>query len=179
MSSFFAHGKLHSPYFIFLCGNGDLSDRDLLQRFSLPTYDRTASPSAYGPYAILADDGTWNLVADDWRYTLWHMPSTRIAIAELAAHCDVFACSVGDIDHSYDIVYYRNSQLIRKFVVEDRDFKGGSVVENLGKPLLAEQAVFKQPDELQYVLDIASSLGIKTRYCETDLRIYCPPQSAP
>ena len=45
------------------------------------------------------------MVADDWHYTLWHMPSTRPALQALGRGCDVFACSVGDCDRSFDFAY--------------------------------------------------------------------------
>ena len=127
-----------------------------------------------GRYVILADAGKWVLIADDWHYTLWHMSSTRPTLAVFAEHCDVFAGSAGDCDHSFDFLYYKDFHLIRKYVVDDPDFKGGRLVENVGEPLPGESAAFKQSDELKIVLEIAASLGIKTDYTERDLRVYAP-----
>src|SRR5262249_33388438 len=77
-----------------------------------------------------------------WYYTLWHMRSTRPTLQALGRSCDVFACSIGDCDHSFDFVYYRGGRLVRQYVVEDPDFRGGRVVENTGEPLPGEAAAF-------------------------------------
>jgi hypothetical protein len=174
ISSLFIHGQLHAPYFIFLRCAGKYSDTDLLHRFGLSTYRPTKVARRLGHYAILADDGEWTLIADDLYYTLWHMQSTPSVLAALGEGCDVFACSVGDCDCSYDFVYYRASHLVRKYVVADPDFRGGVVVENVGEPLPGESTAFKQSNELRIVLGIAASLGIKTDYTEQDIRIYAP-----
>jgi hypothetical protein len=176
-SPLFVHGELHAPYFIFLRCAGLYSDADLLHRFGLATYRPASTASRLTRYAILADDGEWTLLADDWYYTLWHMPSTRPTLALLGEHCDVFACSVGDCDHSFDFVYYRDSRLVRKYVVEDPHFRGGSVVENTGEPLPGETAAFGHTDEVRIVLAVAASLGIKTDYAEHDIRVYAPVES--
>src|SRR4051812_29631299 len=109
--SLIIRGRLHAPYFIFVRGEGRYSDADLLRLFGLTAYRLTNRPTKLPRrlerHVILADDGPWVMVADDWYYTLWHMPSTRPAIQALGQSCDVFACSVGDCDHSFDFVYYR------------------------------------------------------------------------
>jgi hypothetical protein len=173
-SSLFVHGELHAPHFLFLRCAGRYSDAELLRRFGLPTYRLTKAAERLGRYAILADDGEWTMIADDWYYTLWHMPSTRPTLAALGESHDVFACSVGDCDRSFDFVYYRGSRLVRKYVVADPDFRGGVVVENVGWPLLGEWAAFRHSDEMRIVLGIARSLGIKTDYTEQKVRVYAP-----
>ena len=173
-ATIFVHGGLHTPYLIFLRCDGKYSDRELLNQFGLNTYRPTKAAQPFTNYAILAHDGEWTLIADDWHYTLWHMPSTRPTLATLGQTFDVFACSVGDSDHSYDFVYYRGSRLVRKYVVDDSHYRGGVVVENFGEPLPGESTAFKHSDELKIVLGIAASLGIKTDYTERDCRVYVP-----
>lgn len=173
-NSLFIEGKLHAPYFVFLRCTGRYSDEDLLDRFGLLSYRPTRSVRRHGPYAILADDGEWTMIADDWYYTLWHLKTTRPALEVLAESCDVFACSVGDCDHSFDFVYYRDSHLVRRYVVADPDFRGGSIVENVGEPLPGESTAFEQTDEMNIVLNIAASLGIKIDYSDRDIRVYAP-----
>ena len=118
-TSLIINGQLHSPYFIFVRRPHEFADADLLTRFRLHNYERTESVAQLDRYAIVADAGTWTLLADDWHYTLWHMPTTGQTIEDLAATHDVFACSIGDIDQSFDFVYYRNAALVRKYVVSD------------------------------------------------------------
>jgi hypothetical protein len=180
--SLFVCGRLHAPYFIFVRGGGRYSDADLLRLFGLSAYRPTDSPRRLGRYALLAGDGPWTMVADDWFYTLWHMPSTRPALQELGRRCDVFACSVGDCDHSFDFAYYSQGRLARRYVVADPDFRGGRVVEDTGTPLPGETTAFGGEDELRIVLGVAASLGIRTDYAPHDIRAYAPsagPGAAP
>lgn len=177
LSDLFVHGELHSPYFIFLKCAVRYCDGDLLLKFGLSGFHPTnAVPFGYN-YAILADGGEWTLIADDWYYTLWHLPSTRTTIAAIGQTCDVFACSIGDCDRSFDFIYYRDSQLVRRYVVEDPHFQGGVVVADFGEPLPGEAAAFKQADQLKLVLAIAASLGIKTEFNERDIRVYAAPRT--
>src|SRR5262249_16334434 len=154
-------GQLHAPNFIFIRGAGTYSDADLLQRFAIAEYRPMTLADSLASYAILADDGEWVMLADDWGYTLWHMPSTRPAIEEFGRTCDVFACSGGDCDCSFGFVYYSGGRLVRRYVVEDPHFRGGRVTENTGEPLTGEAIAFKETDELMIVLKVAASLGIK------------------
>jgi hypothetical protein len=173
--SLFVSGRLHAPYFIFVRTEGRCSDANLLRRLGLSTYRLRKSWRRLGRYAILADLGHWKMVADDWYYTLWHLPSTRPALEALGQRFDVFACSVGECDHSFDFVYYCGGRLVRRYVVEDPDFRGGRVVENTGTRLPGETAAFAEPDEMGIVLGVARSLGIRTDFEEGQVRAYAPP----
>src|SRR5688572_20432498 len=88
-------GRLHSPFFVFLRRPHPYSDGDVLKVFGIGSYRRAANVPSRGPYAILADAGDWLMLADDWCYTLWHMPTTRPAIESLAKTHEVFYCSEG------------------------------------------------------------------------------------
>ena len=173
----FPQHRLHAPYFIFLRCAGKYSDAELLAKFVLGAYrPATAETPPRGRYAVFADDGQWTLLADDWYYTLWQQPDARSTIEALANECDIFACSVGDCDRSFDFFYYRQSQLVRKYVVADPHCRGGTVVQNVGYPLPAEAAALQLEDETEIVLTIAASLGIKTNYTEQQVRIYVPTE---
>ena len=175
-TSLIINGQLHSPAFIFVHCPHKFTDVDLLSRFGLHNYERTESVPQFERYAILADAGTWTLLADDWHYTIWQMPTTGPIINDLASTHDVFACSVGDIDRSFDFAYYRNAALVRAYVVSDPFCRGRKVVRNIGEPFPAESEVFKSASEgLSIVLQLAESIGIQTPYEEADLRIYVAP----
>jgi hypothetical protein len=94
----------------------------------------------------------------------------------LAKRHDVFACSVGDSDHSYDFVYYHGGRLRRKYVVEDPHWHGGSVAEDYGLPLPGESEANQVPDELTRVLFLASLLGIDLQHEGKSVRIYTKPR---
>lgn len=172
--SLLINGRIHSPYFIFIQCGGAYSDADLLTRFGLRDYRRSDSSSNPGRYVCITSDRQWTHIADDWSYTLWHMASTRDVIDEIGSDHDVFACSAGDCDHSWDFIYYRHGRLLRKHVVEDPHFLGGRVVEEFGIPLEGEADAMKHSDELEIALGIASSLGIDVRHNMEKIRVYSP-----
>ncbi len=184
-------GRIHAPYFIFVrCGHDLIADQ-ILQKFGLSSYQRNKEVPLFQRYAILADADGWLLLADDWFYTLWHRSSTGTAISELAREYDLFACSVGDCDESFDFLYYESAQLIRKYVCIDPDFRGGSVLEDFGEPMAGEAKAFHHPqaleqpraiqgkDKLSLVMEIASSLGIRTHFREDEIQIYAPSDWLP
>jgi hypothetical protein len=175
--SFIINGDLHSPYFIFIRCRKLYRDTEVLSHFGIGHYQRASdvTPHTYARYAILADAGEWTLIADDWYYTLWHMPGTRDAIAQLGKSFDIFACSVGDSDDSFDFVYYRDGRMVRKHVVVDPEYRDGVVKESFGSPLSGEYETGKLPDYLPYVLEIARGLGIDPPHSEEQLRCYKSP----
>ena len=168
-------GSLYASYFIFIKCAGAYSDADMLLRFGLTDYQRVPAPLDFGPYVCLMEDSEWTHIADDWSYTLWHRPSTWETIAEIAKDHDVFACSIGDCDYSWQFVYYRHGRLLRKYVVDDPHYqKGGMLVEDFGIPLEGETEAKKQTDELGTVLTIAASLGIDVAHRTKEIRVYAP-----
>jgi hypothetical protein len=165
------------PYFIFVRAFGRISDAELLYLFGLDSYRPAPPPQDFEQFARLAGDDEWIVLTDDPGYTLCSMPSTLQAIHQLGQTYDVFACSVGDTDGSFGFVYYRDGQVVRRYVVEDPYYRGGTVIENTGEPLPGEEAAFQEAVGLSIVLSIAASLGIRTAYTEQDFRVYAPPEN--
>ena len=50
------------------------------------------------------------------------------------------------------------------------------MVENFGEPLPGELVAFREADELDIVLKVAASLGIRVDYTKRDIRVYKPPK---
>ena len=173
------HETIHSPYFIFVRCNGAITDTDILQRFGLAKYSAARCAPRMGLYAVLADDGEWTMLADNWHYQLWHRESTGNAINDIATTYDVFTCSVGDSDDSFDFIYYRNGKLVRKYVVTDPHYSGGTISEDIGESLKQESDILANSDgQLKLVLALAKSVGIRTDYAEDELRVYVSPDVA-
>jgi hypothetical protein len=166
------NGTISAPYFIFLRCAGECADDEILRMLDIDGHKRNASPTSGQSHLYLTEDKVWTHVADDWYCSLWHSRRIRPAMARVATRFDVFACSVGDTDQSYDFIYYRNAQLVRKYVVEDPHWRGGKVVEDYGAPLPGENEAHKVHDELHRVLFIASLLGVDLRHKLDSIRIY-------
>jgi hypothetical protein len=165
--------RVPSPYFIFIRHSHGFSDEDLLTRFHLGSYQRSLTEPLIGPRAILANDENWTMLADDLLYTLWHMKLTRPAIEEIAQSHEVFACSEGDCDRSFDYVHYRDGRLARKYTVSSPHFTDRVVVEDVGATTCEELQLLKNDGE-NIGIQLAERMGIKTRFTSDDLRIYVP-----
>lgn len=165
---------LRSPYFIFIRCAGQYDDIELLHQLGIHGFVRDSEPT--GKLCVfVTEDKQWTHVADDWFYTLWHgrhTPARFEGIQTLARKHDIFTCSVGDVDESFDFVYYSGGRLMREYVVEDPDFKGGKVVQDMGPLLPNEEKSLKEPDPLKRVLGIAQSLGIDTQHRRDQIRTY-------
>ena len=86
---------------------------------------------------------------DDWLYTLWFDKEVKVKIENLSKEFDIFCCSVGDTDNSFDFVFYQNGIKKREYVVEDPFFNGGNVVKNLGEVFEIEKIALSKKTHLK------------------------------
>ena len=171
-----ARNRLHAPYFIFI-RDCTISDRELLKTFGLSTYHRCTSANNFGRYTVLAKHQRWTSIADDWHYTLWNMQSTRTVIQALAQTFDIYTCSVGDSDQSFDFVIYQNGQISRKYAYETLypAYLSGEVTDMIGSPLPCETELLKLENAMDIVFGIGEYLGIPMEWTESQLRLYAHP----
>lgn len=182
-----AQRRMRSSFWIYLKSGRQFSDTDLLREFGLTGYSLATWPNEFEQRIALAhsrtvafgSSGEWTCVADDGFYTLWNMKATRETLAHLAGSCDLFAYSLGDCNDSYDLVYYSNGQLVRKYVVIDSP-EGGrqEIFETFGEPLPGESKTLDFSEFQQGVAAIAQFLGFSTSHLIDDLRFYAK-QSEP
>lgn len=168
------NGTLHSPFFIFVRCAGQYDDLDLLGQLGLNGYSRAVKvPGRDDKSCVyITSDAQWMHIGDNYFYALWHMPELKQQIKDLATKHDIFTCSVGDCDDSFNFAYYRDGQLVRKYVVSDPHWNGGEVTEDFGPPLPGEEEAMQQKDPLETILSIARSVGIDTRHTPEAVRIY-------
>ena len=153
-------GRIHAPYFIFIEGGMVYSDEQVMRLLGIKGFVPSSNLAYPGRFLHITDDGRWLHVVDDWFYTQWHSRKIRLNIAKLASKHDIFTCSVGDSDHSFDFEYYKGGLLVRRYVVEDPKYLRGTVVVDFGSPLQGESAAFENLDELEKVLGVARSVGV-------------------
>ena len=174
------NNSLHSPFFIFIKDNGQLSDEELFERLNIKNYELISDAEerirgrelTKKTYLYVAEDNSWKHLMDGWLYTLWHDPEIRKRIKTLSQEFDIYCCSVGDSDDSFDFIYYQNGTITREYVVEDPDYNGGFIAKDFGQPLDAEENAFKINDEIERVLYIAQSIGININHNLENIRCY-------
>ena len=166
-------GRVHSPFFIFVRHPDGFSDEDILTRFNVPSYRRATKASRYDRYAVISDVGAWTMLADDYHYTLWHMKITQSAIESIAKCREVFTCTEGDCDRSFDFSHYRDGELSRKYIVSSPLYSDRRIDEDWGTPLPGESELL-QADGENIGIARAAKLGIQTRFKREELRVYVP-----
>ncbi|WP_425618878.1 hypothetical protein NA78x_002597 [Anatilimnocola sp. NA78] len=171
-----SNGHLHAPFFIFLRRDPELSDQQILGHFGLRTHRYSAKLPPFSTYVVLADVGDWTMLADDWLYQLWHLPSTKAAIESLAKDRDVFAWSIGDCDESFEYCLYINGQLIRHYVVDSPHFDDQVVRVELGQRLRFESELLASDLPIvEKMIRMGANLGINVVVKQEMLRIYSRP----
>ena len=165
-------GLLHAPFFIYVKCRQQLSDKELLKRLNLSSYKDKYLPGYKKKRLYITHDKNWSHIADDWCYNLWHSQSIRGSISELSKEFNVFTCSVGDCDHSYDFSYYENGEIKRNYVVDHPEINNPKVTIDEGHPLSGEVKAFKKKDEFKIILTLAKSLGINTDYKRLNIKTY-------
>lgn len=173
-------GRIHSGYFTFIRSAVQYSDDEILIKLGLFGYKFVTEERAGFTYVHIAEDKEWIHIADDDQYTLWNDESVRARVAEIGLEHEVFTCSVGDIDMSFDLAHFRDGELKRRFVVRDQDcmgvrrrhHQGCEVAEDVGEQLPHEQEAMRSADPLDVVISLAESLGIDTDHKASSIRSY-------
>jgi len=168
---------LHTPFMLFVRSFNTLSDDELLTLFGLRDYQKMSPPLPFlGWHVVFANDNEWVHIADDFRYTLWQSPKTAEVVEELSRSYDVFRCSIGDIDESFEFEYYQNGNLIRKFTFEHNVLERTEIVtvdigqRLTGEPVELNDLKFSAPKMFQ---PITQALGIERVFDPSKNRFYC------
>lgn len=166
-------GHIHAPYFIFIrCGEA-YSDDELLGYLGIEGYAPDANTCRSGmQWLYITSDDEWVHIADDWRYSFWSSDSIRDYIAAIGKRHDVFACSVADTYWQFEFEFYRDGELRRRFSMESESDRGFWSDVDFGKPLPAERPQSNTDDPLDYVLELAASVGVNTRHRRRRVRSY-------
>lgn len=167
-----------SPFLIFIKGATKLADSELLSLLNLNEYYMVESSSEnqgdknLTGYLFIANSDEWVCIMDDWSYALWCNKEIRKRLLAVSNEYDVFYCSVGDIDDSYDFAYFKSGEVIREYIVEDHSFKRGVVVKDFGVPFPVESEAFLHKEIYEKVITIAKSLGIKFHLQKDEVRVF-------
>ena len=165
-------GSFHSPFFIFIKGLNHLSDEQILEFLEFDNCKIRNIEDDIKQSLFITRDKEWVHIMDNWWYNLWHSDSFRKKIDKLGEKYDLFYCSMGDCDYSFDVTYYKNGLLRRKYIVDDPDFKGGELIENIGKPLPFEEENLKNIGQGSKIISIAKSIGIETNHKLEEISCY-------
>ena len=138
----FINNIFQAPFYIFIRFDYAISDDTVIKKLGIEGYSPCeALVPKRKSYTIwdfyITEKSGWTHIIDDC-YQLWFDGQIRDHIQEIAEDgYEIFYCSVGDIDPSFDFVYYQDGVLKRKYVF---DIIPGSptselaILENTGIP---------------------------------------------
>ncbi|MEM1216368.1 MAG: hypothetical protein AAGJ82_11820 [Bacteroidota bacterium] len=111
---------------------------------------------------------------DNWYYSLYHLNANYAFVDQLGDQVDIFQCSVGDADHSFDFKYYKDGQLRRSYCATNPSYRKGEleITVDVGASLPSEHLYLKSDDEFDKVLNIAFAQGAKLSPNPADIRAY-------
>ncbi len=175
MAHLIIDNTFQSPYFIFI--KCDKHNYDyVLTKLNLQNWEEVENKnlketfdSDNRHFYTTWKDG-WLHIMDDWYYTLWFDNDLKNRLKNLSNEFDIFSCSVGDSDSSFDFRLWKNAKLIREFVVEDPKHNGGKITKDLGVKLPGEVSSYKKHDAFDLVISIAKKQGISINHLLTDIK---------
>ncbi|WP_375560378.1 hypothetical protein ACE193_22180 [Bernardetia sp. OM2101] len=91
-----------SPFLIFIKGVNHLSDKQVLQLLGLNTFKIIDSLEDREKSLYITRSTNWIHIMDNWLYDLWHSTPFKNSVDKLGKEYDIFYCSVGDCDNSFD-----------------------------------------------------------------------------
>lgn len=155
-----------------------MTDDDVLNGLGLAGYVAIDSIEQGGrrryDYIAIGRDSRWKHLADNFGYTHWHSKPFRDAVSRLGTGREVFTFSVGDIDVSFDLHYYREGALVRRLIWEAHHDSGSRLQEQCGSALEGEDKIARGNDPTDGLWQVASALGIERDYTKIDLKLYAP-----
>ncbi len=168
------NGVVFSPFYVFIKGVGKLTDKNLLESFGIKNAEIVSDRTGINKSTSLfiTEDSKWIHLMDYWDYSLYHNEIENGYIQKLSEGFDIFTCSVGDSDKSFEFKYFVDGQLIREYMVEGPNYKGGRVARNYGTKLISEESALLNEDELDKVVEIAKGIGIEFEHSKEKIRHY-------
>ncbi|MFT5618169.1 MAG: hypothetical protein ACI85I_001400 [Arenicella sp.] len=175
----FIDEKPFAPYFIFIKGINEMNDKDVLELLDLGKGNLVETTEAEdGEY--LDDENctyiykcrNWVHIMDSWFYSLYHSQKLRSRIEELGKSYEIFTCSVGDSDRSFDFRYFKNGEKVREYIVDSPNYNDQIVRIDFGSALSSEKEALQKKDESDTVLHIAESLGVQLPKSAEGIKCY-------
>jgi len=171
----FRHNIPLVPYFIFLKGLQDKSDTfimDLLELGPGISIETTKDTSWQKDALHVYRKRDWVHLMDNWWYTFWHSEALSKRVEVVGEMLEIFVCSRGDADESFDFKYFKEGKKIREYVVESPNYSDEIVKIDWGNPLPGEAEGLKQKDQLHRITHIAKSLGIRFPSALSEIQSY-------
>lgn len=159
-----AYNRNIFPSYICIKGISEKSDLEILKLLQVTSdiaqaYDKNELTAEDFDIFVSRDD-QWVHIIDNSFWMLDESKEVKKSIEALGKRYDIYTCSVGDADLSFNFKYFKDGQLRREYVVESPNYNDEVIVVNFGDVLSGEIEGLHKKDQLEKVLFIAHSLGV-------------------
>ncbi|NOQ65179.1 MAG: hypothetical protein GQ582_11770 [Methyloprofundus sp.] len=178
----------HVSSIVFVKTKGSWAPEDAVKYFGFHNFQRVELLDRIIDRVWFYDDSEWFHILEGWYYPLYNQGNFPLydqsdfvnTLLKLSSEYDVFWFSVGDADCSFNYSYYSGGECKRKFVVKSPRYDDRVIEINEGKKLPYEDNILNDNDEIIFsdnecvtvLLKLAESLGIKTKYDESNFQGY-------
>ena len=162
-----------APFLIFIKGINHLSDNEVFKLLGVRSFEIIDSLEEKESSLYLTRCQNWIHIMDNWLYNLYHKTSFKNRLDDIGKICDIFYCSIGDIDDSFDFTYFQDGKLRRKYVLNDTVPKNQVIEQNIGEVLPLEEEILSKEIDVQIkIVEIAKSVGIGINHKEENIICY-------
>ncbi|QWG09925.1 hypothetical protein [Flammeovirga kamogawensis] len=165
MNELIINNRFYAPYYIFIRCNKSQID-SIFERLELNKWTKLKQINSDKDIALTHKlfysiwENGWLQIFDDWAYSLWYDSDFKSLLTELCKEFEIYYCSVGDIDSSYEFSYYKHGELSREYILDDSISGKEFIEKSYGQQLPFEDELNLINDEHDKILFIASKLGI-------------------
>ena len=173
-------GAVVCPHYIFIKCDGCYSDQEVLDLLGLAQYQKQDPGQGLWHYLWITEDSAgWTHMGEGWSYHLFNTYRSELKqkLLELSDKHDVYHCSMGDADRSYDFHYMQRGKVIRSYVMNSPGWNDRVLGKDLGDPLPGEAGLNLFEDEERHIiLSIARAQGIQLHHDSASIRFYGTPR---
>ena len=188
MSFLYDNKFFFSAYQIFIKGVNHISDEEILSWVGITDYEfipvsdndyQNFNTDQFEEHLYITECSEWKHILDDaCGYFLYNKHLDLIlnqgidVIKQIGEKYNVLSCSNGDATDDYEIIYYKDGKLKRKFKVDCYDWVNLEVTEDYGEPLPGENKKIRQDFHLPYLMSVVESMGININHDLQKIRLY-------
>jgi len=173
------NGILDSPFYIFIKSAINLTDEEILKSLGLEEFTEMEKTKIQNGYIegmdilYITRVGEWLHIIDGCSY-LWIDKQIRKNLEILGKSFEVIYSSIGDVDMSFEFVYYKDGKLRRKYILEDPNYSKYQLIikENFGIPLDGEQDSLDNEDNWGKMINLVKSIGIPLNHKKEEIKCY-------
>lgn len=127
--------------FIFIKDNNELSPSQIIEALNIHTINPSIEENGILEELQFIRKNNWIYLIDHGWHLYVFLDYLYSGLSRIGKKYELFFCTAGDVDTSYDFKYYNNKELVRdfSFQFENHSDGEGKIVSDYGTPFLVEE----------------------------------------